>query len=97
MIGDYKKPSVNSKEHEWILCDFGVPSYGHKGDSVELYRQYRNVRSEGWNRYVGSVGWTDHYRLKVNGKWIRKTFFGETAWMDVERYTRDEYGVEVTA
>ena len=88
MIVDYKKPSVNSKEHEWVAWDFGTPTFGHEGDSVQLYRQYR---------ILGQGGYTDHYRLKVNGKWIKKTFFGESAWCNVERCATDEYGVAITA
>ena len=90
MIVDYKKPSVNSTEHEWVLVSMGavLPWASNVKDYVELYRQFRKY---------GNTGYVDHFRLKVNGKWDRKTFFGETAWSDVERYAADQYGVQVQA
>ncbi len=81
----YNKPSV--KDYEWHMWDNGEATYGYGGDRVELYRQVDPT-------YAVRI---DHYRLKVNGKWVRKTFFGETAWRDVERYASDHYGVLVTA
>jgi len=57
---------------------------------VSLYRQTR-IDVNGTE-----FGAIDHYRLKVNGKWIRKTFFGESAWCDVERYAEDAFRSVVT-
>lgn len=81
----YTKPSVNDPNYYWAFIDVGTPSAWHTpvSNDVEVYVQEDEVST------------LDHYRLKVNGKWIRKTFFGETAWMDVERYARDEYGVDI--
>ena len=82
----YKKPSVNAKEYTWELISVGVPTWGYTGAMIELYRQDSGVPG----LYI------DHYRLKLGDKWVRKTFFGESAWNEVERYAQDKFGVAVT-
>ena len=83
----YKKPSVNAKGYMWELIDVGeVSPWALNSEYTEVYQQ----RAAAFGSFI------DHYRLKVNGKWVRKTFFGETAWMDVTRFAGDEYGVAIT-
>lgn len=79
------KPSVNDPSMEWILVDRATPLFWTERPPhvVEAYRQ------------ESEESILDHFRLKVDGKWIRKTFYGETAWMDVERYAHDHYSVDV--
>lgn len=86
----YKKPSVNAKGYRWELMDIGRSTFGYTGADVEVYQQRATSAEEPYGSFV------DHYRLRAGGKWVRKTFFGETAWMDVTRFAGDEYGVAIT-
>jgi hypothetical protein len=81
------KPSVNAPNTSWVLRDTGRPSYNYRGDKIKMYQQ----------RDMFTGDWIEHYRFSVNSKWNRKTFYGETAWSDSERYVLDTYGVDITA
>lgn len=81
-----KKPSVNDPEYKWIEIDTATashPDWDIPLVPVILYQQFHTHAYE----YV------DHYRLKVGGKWDRKTYFGETAWSDMARYAYDKHRV----
>jgi len=80
------KPSVNDPNMRWALLDVGRPTFGYDGDYVVLYQQVPLTGKK-----------IEHYRFSVNDKWHRKTFYGETAWHDVERYILDHYHVDITA
>ena len=81
------KPSVNKPNTFWERRDVGQPSYGYDGDVVELFQQRDTITGK----------FIEHYRFKVNSKWNRKTFYGETAWYTSERFIGDKYGVDIMA
>lgn len=77
-----KKPKVS--DFSWEFVAYGENTFYRKTPiDVEVYVQVdENYRIE-------------HYRFKVDGKWHRKTFYGETAWSDAQRYVEDTWAVYV--